>query len=452
MSSRNTPTRIESLMKHFSRPSAPSAVSSELAVVTTPDGRSLTRRELLGGIGAVAIASAVPTVVIGSRSADAAVRAQVPARTPGKGVLVMLTMYGGNDGLNTIVPTADAAYTAVRGATAVDAAQTLRIDDRFGFHPSLVGVKALFDQGKIGIVPGVGYPTPNRSHFRSMDIWQSAVPDRVELTGWLGRWHDATGPDPIRMLSIGPSVPRALVGTGGGAGAIPNGNFNLPGGAAVTNAFTEAVRNPSKELGGWGARVASTGADLLRVSAQVGPALKGGSAGAGGVNLEGAASTDQKISALDRQFTEVATLIKANLPTRVFSVSLGGFDTHANELGNHADLLGVVDRGISKFLASIAGDPRANDVTVVVYSEFGRRVAPNLSYGTDHGTSGPVIVAGHGVRGGMHADYPSLTDLADGDLRVTTDFRRVYSTVLEQVLGADPAAVLGKRYDPLGFL
>ena len=243
-----------------------------------------------------------------------------------------------------------------------------------------------------------------------------------------------------------------MTGTNGGAGAIPNGSFTLPGGAALTNAYTEAVRTIPTELGGWGARVASTGADLLRVGAQVGPALKGGSAGTASVNLEGAGQTDQKVSALDRQFDEVALLIKANLPTRVFAVSLGGFDTHANELGNHADLLGLVDRGISRFLASIASDPRANDVVVVAYSEFGRRVAPNLSLGTDHGTAGPVIVAGHGVRGGVHSEYPSLTNLDDGDLRFTTDFRRVYSTVLEQVLGADPAVALGKRFDPLGFL
>ena len=423
------------------------------AVATLPDGRSLTRRELLGGLGLATAAAMVPSVVLRPRSAGAAsVRAQAPARKPGQGILVMLTLYGGNDGLNTIVPTADPTYAAVRGAMGIAPGAALRIDDRFGFHPSFVGVKALFDQGKIALVPGAGYPSPNRSHFRSMDIWQSGIPERVELTGWLGRWHDATGPDPIRMLSIGPSVPRALTGTNGGAGAIPNGSFTLPGGAALTNAYTEAVRTIPTELGGWGARVASTGADLLRVGAQVGPALKGGSAGTASVNLEGAGQTDQKISALDRQFDEVALLIKANLPTRVFAVSLGGFDTHANELGNHADLLGVVDRGISRFLASIASDPRANDVVVVAYSEFGRRVAPNLSLGTDHGTAGPVIVAGHGVRGGVHSEYPSLTNLDDGDLRFTTDFRRVYSTVLEQVLGADPAVALGKRFDPLGFL
>lgn len=428
--------------------------SDQDLAVTLPDGRSLTRRELLGGLGIATAAAMVPSIVLRPGRAESAVapRSQAPGRKSGQGILVMLTLYGGNDGLNTIVPTADATYASLRGATGIAPSQALRIDDRFGFHPSLVGVKALFDQGKIGVVPGVGYPSPNRSHFRSMDIWQSGVPDRVELTGWLGRWHDATGPDPIRMLSIGPSVPRALVGTNGGAGAIPNGNFTLPGGAALTNAYAEAVRTIPNELGGWGARVASTGADLLRVGAQVGPALKGGAVGIAAVNLEGTVQADQKISGLDRQFDEVALLIKANLPTRVFSVSLGGFDTHANELGNHADLLGVVDRAITRFLGSIAADPRANDVVVVAYSEFGRRVTPNLSLGTDHGTAGPVLVAGHGIRGGMHADYPSLTDLDQGDLKFTTDFRRVYATLLEQVLGADPAVSLGKRFDALGFL
>lgn len=425
-------------------------------MITTPDGRGLTRREILGGIGIATAAAVAPAIVGRGNRANAAsaTRTQAVAapRTPGQGVLVLLTLYGGNDGLNTIVPTADATYAAGRGSLAIPPTSTLRLDDRYGLHPSLAGLKALWDQGKLAIVPGVGYPSPSRSHFRSMDIWQSGVPDRVELTGWLGRWHDATGPDPLRMLSIGPSVPRALVAKGGGAAAVPNGSFALPGGANVTNAFTEAVRIAPSELGSWGARITATGADLLRASAQLGPILKAGADLGGASNLEAGASTTEKDSALDLQFAEVATLIRAKVPSRVFSVSLGGFDTHANELGNHADLLGVVDRGIAKFLASIASDTRANDVVVLVHSEFGRRVAANASSGTDHGTAGPVIVAGHGVRGGFHGDHPSLTDLDDGDLRVTTDFRRVYSTVLEQVLGSDPSIALGKRYDPLGFL
>ncbi len=442
---RASPIRNETIVDHSELP------------LTLPDGRSLTRREVLGGLGVVAAAVSAPSLLVGvGSSASGAPRTQAPvlaARKPGQGILVLVTLYGGNDGINTIVPTQDPVYASVRGAAGIPADQTLRINDALGFHPSFSGVKVLFDQGKVGIVPGVGYPSPNRSHFRSMDIWQSGVPDRVDLTGWLGRWHDAVGADPMRMLSIGPSVPRALVGAKSSASAIPNGSFNLPGGAPLTNAYLESVRtSPSTELGAWAGRIADTGADLLRVSAQVGPILKNGTQGTAAVNLEGVAANDGKYSVLDRQLGEVATLIRAKVATRVYSVSLGGFDTHANELGTHAGLLGVIDRGLSKFLADIATDPMASDVVVVVYSEFGRRVAPNLSLGTDHGTAGPVIVLGHGVRGGMHADYPSLSDLVDGDLKVTTDFRRIYSTVIEQVLGTDPAAVLGKRYDPLGFL
>ena len=424
--------------------------------ITCSDGRTLTRREVLGGIGVATAALTVPSLVGRPGSvASAAVRTQAsPAlapRRPGQGILVLVTLYGGNDGLNMIVPTQDPVYAAVRGSAGIPADQTLRLNDGFGFHPSLVGVKALFDQGKIGVIPGVGYPSPNRSHFRSMDIWQSGVPDRVDLTGWLGRWHDAVGADPIRMLSIGPSVPRALVGAKSSASAVPNGTFNLPGGAPLTNAYMESVRTPSSELGAWAGRITDTGSDLLRVSARLAPILKGDGQGTAAVNLEGVAD-DTKYSVLERQLSEVVTLIRAKVPTRVYSVSLGGFDTHANELGTQANLLGVVDRSLSKFLSDIASDPMASDVMVVVYSEFGRRVAPNLSNGTDHGTAGPVLVAGHGVRGGMHADYPSLSDLVDGDLKVTTDFRRIYSTIIDQVLGADPAAVLGKRYDALGFL
>lgn len=420
--------------------------------ITLPDGRTLSRREILGGLGATAAALTLPSLSASRASAASPSAAVgVVTRRPGQGVLILVTAYGGNDGLNTIVPTQVATYTSVRGQAGIAADKTLRIDDRFGFHPSLAGIKALFDAGKVGIVAGVGYPSPNRSHFRSMDIWQSGVPDRVELTGWLGRWHDGTGADPLRMLSIGPSVPRALIGSQSSASAIPNGTFTLPGGAPLLNAYTEAVRTPGTELGAWGGRIAATGADLLRVSARLQPILTAGSQGSADVSLEGAIGDAAAYSAFDRQLTEVSTLLRAGLPTRVYSVSLGGFDTHANEAGTHGALLNVLDRGLTRFLAGLADSPLAKDVVVVVYSEFGRRVATNLSLGTDHGTAGPVLVLGHGVRGGMHSDYPSLTDLVDGDLKVTTDFRRVYSTVLEQVLGADPAGVLGRRFDPLGF-
>ncbi len=379
--------------------------------------------------------------------------AVAPASTPtGPGTFVLLTLYGGNDGLNTLVPT-DPLYLAARGALAYQPTETLSLDPSFGLNPEMTGFKGLWDQKRLAVVRGVGYPEPSRSHFRSMDIWQSAVPDRVELNGWLGRWHDATGGDPLRMINIGASIPRAMVSIkGGGGAALPNGNVALPGGTNFTKAFAElGTANPA--LGALGARIATNTQDLRRVVEQVGPILKGDVAASGSANLEGGATANGIAKTeLDKQFDEVSRLIRGGAPTRVFGVALGGFDTHANERDQHRTLLGSVDRAVTKFVNEMNADPRGGKVTVLIYSEFGRRVNPNLSNGTDHGAAAPVFVVGPSVKGGFYGDPPSLSDLNDGDLKFTTDFRRVYASILATTLGLDPAAVLGKAFEPIPLL
>jgi uncharacterized protein (DUF1501 family) len=384
----------------------------------------------------------------------AGAKAAAPPASNGNGILVMITLYGGNDGLNTVVPYSDAAYQAGRADLALRDAAVLPIDASFGLHSSLARVKGLFDQKKVAIVHGVGYPEPTRSHFRSMDIWQTARPDTNELTGWLGRWHDATGPDPLRMVNIGSSIPRFMVGTKGSGAALNPGKLTLPGGKQGETIVTELGRGADNaSLGRWGQRLAASNADLVRVKNTFAPMLGASQAGGGGsTNLEGGVALGAAVSPLTRDLQEVSVLIRAGAPTRVYGVALGGFDTHAVEREQHARLLGYVDQAIGTFYDEISKDPKGQQVTVVVYSEFGRRVNVNGSNGTDHGTAAPILVIGPSVKGGFYGQPPSLTDLDQGDLKFTTDFRSVYSTVLGAGLGIDANAVLGKAFAPLGFL
>ena len=456
-------------------------VESRLAESNVESGQQqvlLTRRHvvggLLGGVGALALngirpnsASAstpiqgkaqvqlqaqaqvtpaqVPTPTAGTALASPAV-ASVPKAAPGNGILVLLTLYGGNDGLNTVVPT-DSAYLAARGDLAHQPNTTLRLDDAFGLNSAMPGFKSLWDANRLAIVRGVGYANPNRSHFRSMDIWQTATPDRLEVSGWLGRWHDATGGDPLRMVNIGASMPRAMVSIrGGGGAALPNGNLVLPGGPGISKVFAELGRTPST-VGPLAAKVIGNNNDLLRVIDKFGTILKGNVASEGAVSLEGGATANgDNRTQLDYQLEDVARLVNGGAPTRVFSVSLGGFDTHASEKESQTRLLSAVDQSVTRFVNTMAASPSGTNVTVVIYSEFGRRVKANDSGGTDHGTANSVFVVGPQVNGGFYGDPPSLTDLDDGDLKFTTDFRAIYSTILSNVLGIDPAAVLGRAF------
>jgi uncharacterized protein (DUF1501 family) len=422
----------------------------------------ITRRSFMAALGltagAVAIpgwttnaaeAAAAPSRQAGATTAQPSAQPSAQASAQGDGIVVMVTLYGGNDGLNTVVPFADPAYLASRQGLAVPLDQVLKLDNSFGLHPSLKGLKSVFDVGRLAVVQGVGYPEPNRSHFRSMDIWQTGRPAEYTNIGWLGRWHDATGPDALRMVNVGNNLPRYMNGTKGSGAAINPGRLTLPGGKVGAQAIANLGRNGDASLGALGARIAASNADLVRVRDAYAPVLGGpespGSPGAS--NLEGEGNIT-----LTRDLQEVAKLINAGAPGRVYGVSLGGFDTHASELGTHARLLGYVDQAVTGFVNAMAASPRGGKVTVVVYSEFGRRVVVNGSDGTDHGTAAPMFVVGPQVKGGLYGQPSSLTDLDQGDLKFTTDFRSVYATVMGKTLGIDPAVALGSAFPLLPFL
>ncbi|MDQ6648852.1 MAG: DUF1501 domain-containing protein [Actinomycetota bacterium] len=361
----------------------------------------------------------------------------------GTGVLVLVTLYGGNDGLNTLVPYADPAYHDARPELAYAEHEVLPLAEGLGLNPSMKGLKGLWDKGKLAVVRGVGYPDPDRSHFRSMAIWQTGSPGSPQPSGWLGRWLDATGTDPLRAVAVGPTLPPLLAGLTTAGAAVPVGPMALPTGrlgSALHDLETPYAGEPRLL-----ARVAQSGADLFTVAATLGPAL--GTSAAPGTPEHGGGKP-AKAGELAAQLGVVARCINAGAPTRVYSVSLGGFDTHADEKGTQSRLVGELDSALTEFLDAIGRGGHGEGVVVAAYSEFGRRVGANASQGTDHGTAAPMFVVGPHVKGGMYGEQPSLTSLNDGDLKFSTDFRAVYATLLERVLGTDAEQVLGKERFP----
>ncbi|MEO6880190.1 MAG: DUF1501 domain-containing protein [Mycobacteriaceae bacterium] len=357
---------------------------------------------------------------------------------PQHGVLVVVTLYGGNDGLNTVVPAADPAYQAARPHLAYTPTEVLDLGQGLGLNPGLAGMKGLWDAGNLAIVRGVGYPTPDHSHFRSMAIWQTASPTTSVPTGWLGRYLD-TAHDPLRAVSVEPVLPPMLAGRTTAAASLPVGGLRLPTGALGATFTGLGAAQPGE--GPMQARVARSISDLHDTVRVLGGAVAPIAAEqAGSAHRSGAPKG--RSGALAAQLDLVAGLVEAGVPTRVYSVSLGGFDTHADERGTQQSLLTELDAALTPFALRMKGTDRGRQVVVMVYSEFGRRVLANASDGTDHGTANPVFLLGNGVRGGFHGHQPSLTDLDDGDLKAHTDFRDVYGSLLHTVLGADPGAVL----------
>jgi uncharacterized protein (DUF1501 family) len=438
-------------IKHSTRKRLTNGQRPALARKLTSRDRLLTRRGFIaasGVVGAAGIAGGSAWAALADSAGARSAASTAPSGTAG--TLVLITLYGGNDGLDTVVPVTDPAYQKARGELAVAPKDAHPLADGLSFHPSLARLARRYGDGGVAIVRGVGYPAPDHSHFRSMSIWQTASPQTASPTGWLGRWLDTTSSSqasaaggPIQAVGIGPTLTPALVGARRSAAAVPVGPLAVPGGALGSSirALYQAPRESSE--GALLQSIAGVDADYLSVADRLGKLLP-------------AAADTGRANDLGSQLDVVGTLINAGVPTQAYAVSLGGFDTHTGEEQTHAGLLAEVDSAVDAFLTSVARAPQADRLVVMIYSEFGRRVATNAGGGTDHGTAAPVILAGPGVRGGMYGDQPSLTKLGtgddEGDLIATTDFRDVYATVLADVLNSDPSAALGSGRRTLGFV
>lgn len=396
---------------------------------------TITRRQFLKATGAGAIGAAATSLTM-EDIANAAITRPLPLGTP---ILVVVTLYGGNDGLNTVVPATDPMYRSLRPGIAYSENEVLPLADGLFLNGSMTGMHSLWNKNQVAIVRGVGYPNSDRSHFTSMAIWQSGILGAAK-TGWLGRWVETQPQDPLLAISLGSVLPPLLAGTKRSGSVLPLGGLKVPTGSLASDCMKLSIESKNDNL--LQSMAAQSMRDLFTVSSDITPILKapapavpdlpnavGGNAG-GDTNLT-------------QQLDIVAKLVSAGAPTRVWSVSLGGFDTHANEKGAQSILLGVVSQGISKFMSQMRATNRGNDVVVLVYSEFGRRVKANASEGTDHGTSGPVFVLGSRIKGGLYGEQPSLSNLKNDDLAVTTDFRDIYASLLEKVLGTPAERILG---------
>lgn len=419
------------------------------------DEQKTSRRDLLkvglGALPAITIGGSVPFLVPRFAFADG----DTPdTPVPKDNILVVVQLSGGNDGLNTVIPVGHDSYNKARPKLAISE-RVHKLDDDYALNPGLTAFKQFYDEGQLAIVHGCGYPQPNRSHFESMAIWHAAKTDGGGGAGWLGHYLDhvvrgtqdrSIANNPLNAVNIGREVPMALVSRDVTVPSVDSLNdFGLRFDDASTydadlekKIIVELQKyqgeNPALDYLGRQAADAIVSADEIR-------------------NVANQYQPDADYPGnLGQRLRLIAQLICGNFGTRVFYCEIGGFDTHANQQQQHENLLKNVGDGIKAFYDDLGKKGIADKVTTMVFSEFGRRVEQNANDGTDHGAAGPMFVVGPKVRGGFHGEHPSLDKLDRGDLAFTTDFRRVYASMLKGWLNADPKAVLGEEFGVLPLL
>ena len=366
--------------------------------------------------------------------------------------LVVIELAGGNDALNTIIPYNNGLYYDFRPSIAIPQEDVLGIDDELGFNPNMVPFKHLWDKGILAVINGIGYPNPNRSHFRSKDVWHTAEPEKVGMEGWLGatiRDLDPQGDNVLTGVNFGRGLPRALVCKGVPVASV--GNLETYG--LLLDVHDEKIRRsaldafsriygpgPGKDAVAQVLSQAGTdalkGADILRTATQMYSS-----------NVEYA---DNPIA---QSLKGVAQVMCAGLGTRIYYTQHGSFDTHAAELLVHAKLWQDVSTAINDFTEDLKEHGLEDDTLILVWSEFGRRIRDNGA-GCDHGSGGVAFVIGDPVNGGLYGEYPSLReeDHLDGDLHFNNDFRSTYSTILDKWLGLDPDPIVNGQFEQFGFI
>ena len=366
--------------------------------------------------------------------------------------LIVIQLSGGNDYLNTVVPYSDGKYYDNRSVVNIPQDKVIPIDDHFGFNPSMGPIKSLWDEGKVAVINGIGYQNPNRSHFRSMDIWHTAEPDSIGKEGWLGRAIrdiDPQGDNVLTGVNFGRGLPRALAVPGVSVASV--GDLDTYGlfpdvkdeelRMFTLEAFSRmygntAGRDPVMELLGRTGQGALLGADILRTA----PAMY-------------SSSVEYGPDALAQSVKSLSQVLHANLGARVLYTQHGPFDTHSGELLSHAKLWDEVAGAIGCLMDDMKEHGTEDDATILVFSEFGRRIKDNGS-GSDHGSGGVAFMIGGAVNGGMYGEYPSLAEAEqiEGDLRSNNDFRSVYTEILEDWLDLDAPSIVNGQFEKLGIL
>jgi uncharacterized protein (DUF1501 family) len=412
-----------------------------------------TRRDFLRlGLGSSTLLACGATVPTFLANAAHALAAEKTPHNKGR-ILVVVQLDGGNDGLNTVAPYADDLYQKARPKLHLDAKAVRKIDDHVGFHPGLSGFASLLESRQLAVVQSVGYPNPNRSHFESMAIWQTARPDaRRDTPGWLGRELDAKPPavgGDVPALHISSELlPQALTGSQSHVPSLTSleqfrRRLGVPerAGAAQQRATLDALMSEQRGK-----------PDSLLQFVERSATLTYTSSARLETVVAGSTSGYPEFHGLARRLRLIAQLIKAGLTTSIYYTHLGGFDTHANQLGQHDGLMRELGNSLQAFIKDLHGSSDGGRVVVLVFSEFGRRLAENGSAGTDHGTAAPVFVLGSPVKCGLHGPYPNLRDLVDGDPKFAIDFRRVYATLLDGWLSCPSKKALGEKFEALPLL
>jgi uncharacterized protein (DUF1501 family) len=408
---------------------------------------SCSRRDfLVCGLYGIGVGAGLPFIL---ERTSAALAAQALAGTsvemhPNR-ILVVIELAGGNDGLNTVVPFGDAAYYGARPTLAVRERDVIKVADGFGFHPSMVGFERLYKDGLLAVVHGCSYDHPSLSHFSSMSYWHTGVPNGGEPLGWLGRLADEAYRAETRnvIVNLGPSQSLAVRGQKHAPLVFDDpARFRREGTDEQKHLLADMSRarsttNRTLEFLASTAQNATDSSDFVRqASSTYRTPVDYGTGGGLAANLQ-----------------RVAALIAANMPTRLYYVTYAGnaFDTHVHQADLHSRLLMYTADAVRGFIEDIKRIGRADEVAVMMFTEFGRRVEENGSQGTDHGTATPMFLVGRAVKGGFYGQHPSLTDLDEGNLKMTTDFRRVYATGIAEWLGCtDTASILKGRFEPLG--
>ena len=367
-------------------------------------------------------------------------------------ILVVLQLTGGNDYLNTVIPYNDPLYYDSRTNLGVPAGEELPINDQLALNPAMSNIKELYDQGNVAIINGIGYPNPNRSHFRSMDIWHTCEPDKVGEEGWLGRVIrdlDPRGENVLTGVNFGRGLPRAMALTGVPVASVAvletygvlTGISTEPERSEALDVFAKTYApmigtGPVMDYIGQTGRDALKGADILKSAPDVYES-----------------SVEYANSSIGRNLQGIAKVLLAGLGTRVFYTQHGGYDTHANQGPTHPQLLGDLSHAITDFYDDLREHGVAENVVTFVFTEFGRRVKDNGS-GTDHGAGGVAFAIGDSVKGGIYGEYPSLMagDLIEGDLEFNTDFRGVYGSLAEKWLGLDAVPIVGGHFEQPDFV